>query len=149
MFSKQSSWQLAAVSMETSLPFPPIVWTAGYPESFFFFPSSLGLLKLARLSLAKVSKRPRVCFIWLHYVSVQVGVCMDGTHMCASTWVSFIWPSDQSHGAESLLLSEQGWCWVLYTAEKHLILQNQHPLFSHYWEEWITLVRSLCTFVLV
>lgn len=58
---------------------------------FFFF--SLGLLKLARPS---VDKRIQVCFIWLPYVSMQVGVCTYSTHLCACMCVSFIWPSDQT-----------------------------------------------------
>lgn len=86
MFSKQSSWQLAAVAMETSMPFPPIVCTARYPESFFF---CLGLLKLAR---PPVNKRLRLCFAWF----VCKWVCAWMVHICACMGVSFIWPSEHT-----------------------------------------------------
>lgn len=85
--------------------FPPLFGPLDILKAFFFL-SSLGLLKLARLS---VSKRLRICFIWLHYVSVQLGVCMD-VHICVHPCDC---PSYDLLTSHTGLLSEQGWCWVL------------------------------------
>lgn len=87
--------------------FPPLFGPLDILKAFFF---ESWFIKAGKT----ISGQKNTSFIWLPYVSVQVGVCTYSTHLCACMCVSFIWPLDQTQTCCRVCAAVwTGWCWAL------------------------------------